>query len=141
MASSGRGSRSKGKAAELQVVQIAREHGFPNAQRDWATPQRNGDIKGISDSIHLEVRRREALSIEAWMKEIEGKAAKRQRCSKCDGYGPTWAEEGAHCNRCNSLGFEEGRIPVLAFRRSNQPWRVCLPLEDFLDLLSDRRKP
>jgi hypothetical protein len=105
MASPGRGSRAKGKSSELEVVNLAKPY-FPDAARDWATPQLHGDIKGIPD-LHLEVRRRETLSIEAWCREVE---------EKCD-----------------------GRIPAVAFRRNNQPWRVALPLTDLLHLLANQR--
>jgi hypothetical protein len=87
----------------LEVVHLARANGFPDAERDYATPQLHGDIKGITDDLHLEVRRRETLSIEAWCREVEAKA--------------------------------DGRIPAVTFRRNNQPWRVALPLDQFLQLL------
>jgi hypothetical protein len=96
-------SRRKGKSSEREVVQLAKPY-FPDAARDWATPQLHGDIKGIP-GVHLEVRRRETLSIEAWCKEVE---------AKCD-----------------------DRIPAVAFRRNNQPWRVALPLTDLLALLAE----
>lgn len=62
--------RSKGKAGESQVVHLARANGFPEAARDWATPQRNGDLSGIPNT-YIECRRRETISIVAWCKEAE----------------------------------------------------------------------
>lgn len=67
---SGATSRRKGKANELAVVHIAKEHGFPDAHRSWQTPQRTGDIGGIP-GVYIEVRRRETLALPAWLREVE----------------------------------------------------------------------
>lgn len=99
-------SRTKGKLGEAQVVALARDAGFPDANRSWQTPQLDGDLQGIP-GVHLEVRRREGTSVEAWAKEVE------QKC-------------------------RNGNLPVVAWRRSNQPWRATLPLTDLLELLAQR---
>lgn len=54
---------------------------------------------------YIEVRRREAISVLAWANEVEAKAKER------------------------------GTKPVVAFRRSSEPWRACVPLEDLFDLI------
>ena len=69
-ASGGRGSRSKGKAAELEVVHLARAAGFEEARRTGSAGQVRGDIDGIP-GIYLEARRRETLALPAWHREVE----------------------------------------------------------------------
>lgn len=34
----------------------------------------------------------------------------------------------------------EGKVGVLAFRRSREPWHVCIGLEDFLTLLQEAKR-
>ena len=41
-----------------------------------------------------------------------------------------WSEQVESCSKV-------GEIPVLAYRRNGQPWRVCLRLDDFIPLLRD----
>jgi hypothetical protein len=102
----GKPSRDKGKRAEGQVVTLARDCGHPDAERDWRTPQLNGDIRGLVGPLtHLEVRRHEQPRIEAWAREVEAAAS-------------------------------SDRLPILAFRRNKEPWRAVLPLDLLLRLLA-----
>jgi Holliday junction resolvase len=41
-----------------------------------------------------------------------------------------WSEQVESCSK-------SGEIPVLAYRRNGQPWRVCLRLDDFIPMLRD----
>jgi len=41
-----------------------------------------------------------------------------------------WSEQVESCSK-------SGEIPVLAYRRNGQPWRVCLKLDDFIPLMRD----
>jgi Holliday junction resolvase len=41
-----------------------------------------------------------------------------------------WSEQVESCSK-------SGEIPVLAYRRNGQPWRVCLRLDDFIPLMRD----
>ena len=41
-----------------------------------------------------------------------------------------WSEQVESCSK-------SGEIPVLAYRRNGQPWRVCLKLDDFIPMLRD----
>ena len=100
----GRMSRNKGKVGEREVVHLARDCGFPEAERDWRTPQLDGDLRNIGPT-HLEVRRREKLCIPQWSAEIEEQA-------------------------------RNGNLPILAFRRSGEPWRAALRLDSLFRLLS-----
>lgn len=105
-ASTGRGSRHKGKSAELEVVHLARAAGFSDAQRTGSAGQIRGDIDGIP-GVYVEVRRRETLALPAWCREAEEEAP-------------------------------DLTLPVVAFRRSHEPWRAALPLAALLELLADR---
>jgi hypothetical protein len=71
---SGSKSRRKGKVGERQVVQVARANGHPDAERSWQTPQLDGDIGKLVGHLHLEVRYRQGLSVNAWAAEVEAKA-------------------------------------------------------------------
>lgn len=104
------GSRRKGKGAELEVVHLLQANGWPDARRSGDAGQIDGDIENGPDGMLLEVRRREALRIGEWCREVEAEAVARAN----------------------------GEVPVLAFRQSNQPWRAVLPLTDLLALLAER---
>jgi len=39
-----------------------------------------------------------------------------------------WSEQVESCSK-------SGEIPILAYRRNGQPWRVCLRLDDFIPLM------
>jgi Holliday junction resolvase len=44
-----------------------------------------------------------------------------------------WSEQVESC-------AQPGEIPVLAYRRNGQPWRVCMRLEDFIPMMRDQLK-
>ena len=44
-----------------------------------------------------------------------------------------WSEQVEAC-------AQAGEVPVLAYRRNGQPWRVCLRLEDFIPMMRDSLK-
>lgn len=117
---SGRRSRTKGARAELEVARILTAAGFP-ARR---TPNSGGlaikgDLTGSAGEpcipgYALEVKRQERLNIPAWLRQAHADAG--------------------------------GNVPLLVFRcnakvRSDplNTWHVCLPLEDLLGLLVERR--
>src|SRR4051812_26882968 len=107
--------RRKGATAEREIVAILRGRGM-KAQR--TAPLQTAAVAGLLPGgissadvtcdglpgVHLEVKRAETIKIEAWCRQAEGDAK------------------------------EGGSVPVVVWRRSGQPWRVTLPLEDFLDM-------
>ena len=107
---SGRRSRNKGKTGEREFAAILREHGHEDARRgrQYKGTDDSPDVVGLGDDFHLEVKRREAIRIEEWCKQVEAEAA-------------------------------PGSTPVVAWRRNHQPWRVTLPLTDFLRLVAEAR--
>lgn len=113
MAKPGRGSRSKGKVGEREVVQRFVAAGIP-ARRRWEEQSRkggqlHGDLgvqigEDTELEVYAEVRRQETLRIPTWLREIEDKAP-------------------------------EGWGRALIFRRSREDWHVAIPLDDYIALL------
>lgn len=110
---SGRSSRSKGARGELELCKILQEHGI-DAQRvprsgADKTLPWGGDIRGV-----------EALGFHFEVKRQERlnlHAALNQAKNDC----------------------HEGQDYLVAFRRSREPWYVCMELEAFLRLTLERR--
>jgi hypothetical protein len=71
-----RGSRRKGQAAEREVAAIFTDAGIP-MRRSGAEGQLEGDLAN-DRNLYVEVRRRETLSIPAWIREVEQKKGDRQ---------------------------------------------------------------
>lgn len=99
-------SRRKGKVGELEVCRILREHGF-KAQRT-APLQAAG---GVTDA--------DVLGIEGFHLEV-----KRAEAVSID----KWCAQA-------TLASKPTDTPCVVWRRNNQPWRVALSFEDFLDLV------
>lgn len=100
-----RAQRDKGLAAEREVVAMARGRGFP-ARRSGDAGQWDHDSEDVVGIPGVRL------------------AVKRQEALRISEWAAEVEEEA-----------KPGDIPALAFRRSREPWRVVLPLADFLDLL------
>lgn len=97
-------SRDKGKAGELEVAHVFQGQGFSA----YRTPNSGAFFHAKGDINGVPGL------------HIEVKRAERLEI-------PSWL---AQCEAdCPELD-----IPVLVFRRSRDPWRVILPLEDFAPL-------
>ncbi len=91
----------------MEIRDILRTWGYESERTaQLQTGGHGADVDGIP-GVHLEVKRQERIEIEKWCRQAEADAA-RQRAP--------------------------GR-PVTAWRRSREPWRVSLTLEDFLTLI------
>lgn len=104
-------SRRKGAAAEREVRDVLRRHGYAASRdgqigdgSDLAGP--NEDLKHNVRGIHFEVKRRETLAL------------------------PQWARQAADDAR--------GRTPIVVYRTSRTPWRADLDFEYLLYLLRCR---
>lgn len=98
-------SRHKGAAAEREVVSILRDHGLK--------AQRTAPLQSARDSSDADV-----IGVEGCHLEI-----KRQERVQIDAW-------------CAQAERDAGTLtPCVVWRRSRQPWRVALPLEDFLALV------
>lgn len=102
-------SRSKGSRGELEIVRLAKEQGFP-ARRTAPMQAAQGGAQHFAD-VDLGVP-----SVYLEVKRRETLAV------------PAWCAE-------TELSAQLGQVPVVAWRKSSQPWRVSLPLADFLRLL------
>jgi Holliday junction resolvase len=100
-------SRRKGATGERQVRDMIRARGFS---------ARRAGRYGLADVIHglpsfggagyhIEVKRRETISMPAWIRQAEADAA------------------------------EEGLVPLVVWRRSFEDWRVDMPFDEFLRVL------
>jgi len=97
---SGRMARNKGAAAERELATILTDRlGFV-VQRKLGQARDGGDDIQIG-KYRIEVKRREALRLDEWCKQVQ------EACSEID-------------------------VPVVAYRRNGQPWRVVVPLEWFI---------
>lgn len=65
--------RRKGIDAELEVVKLAREFGWPASRRLDQPRDGGGDIAGIP-AVCLEVKRQETASVWAWWAQVEAAA-------------------------------------------------------------------
>jgi len=104
----GRGARSKGGAAEREVVELLKAHGWLEARRNFRSGADGGaDITGGPADTSWEIKRQERVCIWEWLQQ----AAEAAR--------PT-------------------DTPIVAFRRNRSEWLAVLPLEDLLSLLELR---
>ena len=95
-------SRDKGLLGEREV-----RHAFEHAGFPVRGLEATGDhliVCGAGLTLHVEVKRAEALRMSDWSKQAEGEAP-------------------------------QGTVPILAYRRSREPWRVSLRLDDLIALL------
>lgn len=99
-------SRDKGKRGELEAAAFLRGMGFEGARRTGQFAGYTGEADDVTgvEGLHLEIKRCEQIRILDWIRQAE-------RDSKL-----------------------RGTIPVVMFRRSREPWYVCLPAADFFRL-------
>lgn len=104
-----RAQRDKGARGEREVIQLLKDHGWPNARRtsDGRAQSSRGDITAGPSCAHIEVKYVERLSVPQAVRQ---------------------AQADAHPHD----------IPIVAHRSSRQQWLATLPLEDLLPLLALR---
>ena len=101
-------SRSKGKRGELELALLMRECGYANARRSAQYCGNTGDAPDITGV--------DGLHIECKRREqIQDEVFLQQ------------AERDA----------KKGLVPLVAYRRSREKWKVCLRLEVFLAIWSE----
>ena len=100
-------SRAKGKAGELELAKVLREHGFDEARRgvQYSGGGDSPDIVGLP-GFHVECKRVESGNLYTWLD---------QAVRDSDG---------------------TGRVPVVAHRKSRRAWVAVLLLDDFLRLVN-----
>jgi hypothetical protein len=103
--------RSKGARGEREIVDLLREHGWPNARRthDGRDQAGRGDIAHGPAGCHIEVKRQERLNVPAAV-----------------------AQATADADPLN--------VPIVVHRPSRAPWMATLPLDELLSLLALRER-
>lgn len=97
---SGRRSRNKGATGERELAALLTDAlGFV-VQRKLGQARDGGDDIQVGQ-YRIEVKRREALRLDEWCKQVEDAS-------------------------------QPDDVPVVAYRRNGQPWRVVVPLEWFM---------
>lgn len=96
----------KGRAGELELVKLLRQHGIPAEPGQAVSFGSTPDVVGIP-GIHAEVKRVEKLNVPAAMAQAVRDASR----------------------------FGDG-LPTLFHRRNRSPWLVTMQLVDWLELYS-----
>lgn len=97
----GRASRNKGAAGEREFAALLTDALGVVVRRKLGQARDGGDDVQVG-KYRIEVKRREALRLDDWCKQIE-------------------------------QATEPGEVPVVAYRRNGQPWRVVVPIDWFLE--------
>ena len=105
---SGRKSRNKGATGERELAALLTDALGVVVQRKLGQARDGGDDIQIGQ-YRIEVKRREALRLDEWCKQVEDAAG-------------------------------VGDVPVVAYRRNGQPWRVVVPLEWFMKQVRETLK-
>lgn len=104
-------SQAKGRRAELELARLLRAHGFDVRPGDPLNFGKEPDLSGLP-GVHIECKRAEALRLSEWMAQAERDAQR----------------------------FQDG-APTIFFRRSREPWMVCMKLTDWLELYRGYQPP
>lgn len=102
-------SQRKGRAAELELARVLQGYGYPVEAGRAQSYGEVPDLTGLP-GIHIECKRVEALRLSEWMAQAERDAQR----------------------------FGDG-APAVFFRRSREPWRVVMDLEDWIKIYQKRR--
>ena len=104
-------SQRKGRAAELELSRILQGHGY-NVEPGRALAYGEvPDLFGLP-GVHIECKRAEALRLSEWMEQAQRDAER----------------------------FGDG-LPAVFYRRSREPWRVVMDLEDWMRLYAGKADP
>lgn len=103
MATSGKGSKAKGKSGELQLMHILRDfYGYEDVRRGKVF-QGEPDLVGLH-GIHIECKRVESLNVEKALLQAESEMAKK----------------------------DPGNVPVVIHRKNQEKhWKVTLRAKDW----------
>ena len=102
----GKMQRKKGAVGEREFCALLADHLGVVVKRKLGQARDSGDDVQVG-RFRIEVKRRETLALPAWCRQVEQACAGDARA-----------------------------IPVVAYRRNGEPWRVVLRLEDFLPLMA-----
>ena len=111
MSAGGRASQRKGAEAERELARLLRGYGYEVERGGSLSYGTVPDLTGLP-GLHIEAKRCERLALPAWVEQAEADAAR----------------------------FRDG-VPVVVFRQSREPWRVCLRLSDFMEIYKKTAPP
>lgn len=100
----GKGSQRKGANGERELASLLRERGYDVQRGGSLSFGEVPDVLGLP-GVHIECKRAETLRLPEWMRQAERDADR----------------------------FKDG-APAVFFRRSREPWYVCMRLSDWLAL-------
>lgn len=107
----GKRSQAKGANGERELAAIIRSYGYDIQRGGSLSFGEIPDLSGLC-GIHIECKRCEQLRISEWLSQA---AADAER-------------------------FQDG-APAVFFRRSREPWMVCMKLTDWLELYRGYQPP
>lgn len=100
----GKAAQRKGRNAEREFSELLNSYGFHTQPGQPLNFGTCADVTGLP-GIHLEIKRHEKTSLTEWLRQSQTDADK----------------------------FHDG-IPVVAHRRSRQPWIISMTVENFIQL-------
>lgn len=100
----GKASQRKGRRAEAEFSELLNSYGFSTQPGQPLSFGKMPDVIGMP-GIHLEIKRHEKTSLTEWLRQSQTDADK----------------------------FHDG-IPLVAHRRSRQPWIISMTVENFIQL-------
>ena len=106
----GKTSQRKGRAGELELVQILQTHGIPAQPGDPVSYGSTPDVVGVP-GIHVECKRNERLNIELAMDQAVRDSEK----------------------------FNDG-LPAVFHRKNRRPWLVTMKLDDFMEVYKHEQR-
>lgn len=106
----GKTSQRKGRAGELELVQILQAFGIPARPGDPVSYGTTPDVVGVP-GIHVECKRNERLNIELAMDQAVRDSEK----------------------------FKDG-LPAVFHRKNRRPWLVTMKLDDFMEVYKHEQR-
>lgn len=100
----GKKSQAKGRRAELELARLLQGYGYDVEPGRALNYGTEPDLTGLP-GVHIECKRSEQLRLSEWLAQAERDAQR----------------------------FQDG-APAVFFRRSREPWMVCMKLTDWLEL-------
>jgi len=95
----GRSSRTKGASGEREFFKLLNDHlGYEAFKRNLVQTREGGADSETDLPVSIEVKRQEKLSLPAWLQQSREQAKRA------------------------------GKVPVLAYRRSREPWTILVEM-------------
>ena len=103
-------SRQKGVRAEREFANLLKQHGFDARRGQQYSGIEGEDVVGLP-GFHIEVKRRENVSLEDSIKQARAEA--------------------------KDIDPDKDKIPIVAHRKNRGRWRVTMDAEDWIKLIKE----